>query len=434
MRTVKINEGLSLKILFFLALVHVFFSLGLERSFREFSYILFIFTIVYTVKFHKHLFKTTPFLFLVGAILIAITAWLFSTWQVPAIGSSSPRIGDITDKFAFLPLAVLLMGDTRKTFIFWATATIGALLTPWLAGNGFSEIKAAYNGLRTGFGQHSITMGIVYATIAMACLVFYKRFFFNSKQPWGYILWSLVLACASFGIFASQTRAVYLGIMVVYALSCMAILYIAVTSWKKHQPIIIFFISTSVISISIVLLLLNQGVFDHIISRTEREESVFWLLLSGNFDAIPNNSSGLRIHFWIEAYHWIMERPLIGWGVGANEEMHRLAGNYFGHRPFITVHNDLLDILLAYGILGAIFFISLVIWLTKNIYSLWKRSLIQTDLLVFFIVFLLFFLFNGIFMSILQFRETVFLWNVVLAGYLGFILKYKYNERNIEDR
>src|SRR5690554_7221670 len=43
----------------------------------------------------------------------------------------------------------------------------------------------------------------------------------------------------------------------------------------------------------------------------------------------------LRIHFWIEAYHWILERPWTGWGAEANKDMHLLAGNYFGNRPFI---------------------------------------------------------------------------------------------------
>src|SRR5690554_7630170 len=80
----------------------------------------------------------------------------------------------------------------------------------------------------------------------------------------------------------------------------------------------------------------------------------------------------LRIHFWIEAYHWILERPWTGWGAEANKDMHLLAGNYFGNRPFITVHNDLLDILLAYGLLGAIFYTSLITWLTKETYLIWK--------------------------------------------------------------
>lgn len=422
----KVNEKKALSVLFILSLVYVFFSLGLERNFREFSYILYFLTIVFTAKFHSHLFKTTPFYFLVCAILIAITTWILTSWQIPNIGSSSPRLGDIVDKFAFLPLAVLLMGNTQKTFLFWLVAATGAVLTPWFAGNGFTEIKAAYNGLRTGFGGHIITMGIVYSTIAIACLVFYKRFFYHTKKPWGYILWFLLLSCTCFGIYASQTRSVYLGIFTIYALSSITILYLALNSWRTYRPTTLFFILTSTIFITIAYVLQSQGFFDSLIAKVEHEESVFWLLLSGNLEAIPNNSSGLRIHFWIEAYQWILERPWTGWGAEANKDMHLSAGNYFGNRPFITVHNDLLDILLAYGLLGAIFYISLITWLTKETYLIWKKELIGTDLFVFFLLFLLFFLLNGTFMSLLFFRETVFLWNVVLAGFLGFILKHKY--------
>jgi len=424
--TSRIPEKLALKILFLLSLIYVFFSLGLERSFREFSYLLFILIIAYTIKYQRQLFKTPPFYFLIAATLIAVITWLLTFWQVPNIGSSSPRLGDILDKFSFLPLAVLLMGNTKRTFVFWIVAAIGALLTPWFSGNGLTEIKAAYNGLRTGFGGHIITMGIVYSTIAIACLVFYKRFFYHTKKPWGYILWFLLLACTCFGIYASQTRSIYLGIFTLYALSSITILYLALNSWRTYRSTTLFFILTSAIFITIAYVLQSQGFFDPLIAKIEHEESVFWLLLSGNLDAIPKNSSGLRIHFWIEAYHWILERPWTGWGAEANKDMHLLAGNYFGNRPFITVHNDLLDILLAYGLLGAIFYTSLITWLTKETYLIWKKGLIGTDLFVFFLLFLLFFLLNGIFMSLLFFRETVFLWNVVLAGFLGFILKHKY--------
>src|SRR5690554_7495197 len=137
--TSRIPEKLALKILFLLSLIYVFFSLGLERSFREFSYLLFILIIAYTIKYQRQLFKTPPFYFLIAATLIAVITWLLTFWQVPHIGSSSPRLGDILDKFSFLPLAVLLMGNTKRTFVFWIVAAIGALLTPWFSGNGLTR-------------------------------------------------------------------------------------------------------------------------------------------------------------------------------------------------------------------------------------------------------------------------------------------------------
>lgn len=427
---IQLDRQFILNGLFLLSLLYAFLNLHFVRVIREPFHLFFICIIVYTFIYHRNLFKTPPFFFVVVALVIATITWILSTIQTPDIGSNSPRLGNMTEKIAFIPLAVLLATSTKRIFIFWTVAASAALLSPWIAGDGWAEIQAAYHGLRTGFGGHIITMGIIYATIAMALLIFARRVcaqpshFEKLKQS---LLLLVLLIGASFGIVASQTRSIYLGLLFIYLLTSFFILLLSLKSWHQYKKITIIFFTVSILCMTVIFFLHQIGLFDSVIYRATTEKSVLTLLLSGSFDQIPESSAGLRLHFWIEAYQWIAERPWTGWGIGANRALHIQAGNFFEPGThFISVHNDLIETLLAYGVLGAAFFAVLIIWTLKSLYQAWKNKSLETDLFIFFVLFMVFFIINGFFMSLLNFNESLHLWNIVMAGAFGVILKDKY--------
>lgn len=375
--------------------------------------------IVYCIKYHKEYFFSSSFIFIIAAVLVSLLTWITTNLQIPETAPTSPRLGGILSKLAFIPIAFILAKNNKRIQYFILAAIIGTLASNWLVEDGFNEILLALDGKRTGLGGHIITMGIIYSTLLFACLIYFKRFRSNKLHI---CLWVLLIIYSCFGIIASQTRAIYLGLALIYSLFFFLIIYLSVVSWKKNKNLVFYFLFISIVSTLVVFIFYNFNFFDSILNKASREQSVFWFFISGNFDQIPKNSAGFRIHFWIDAYQWIIERPWTGWGEGANKHLHEQAGNFFGNRIFHSIHNDILEILLSHGIFGLMLYVSLTIWLYLRVYRNWKNKIIQNDTFIFFNAFLIFFIFNGIFMSLFYFKETISLWNIVLACYLAVTL------------
>jgi O-antigen ligase len=138
---------------------------------------------------------------------------------------------------------------------------------------------------------------------------------------------------------------------------------------------------------------------------------------------VPRNSAGLRIHFWTDVLEWAAERPVFGWGYGAGQQMHQQADNWFGDRYFITVHNDFLEILITYGLVGVAFVLTFFAWMGRQIYHAWKAGVLASDFLSFFVLFFFFYLVNSVFLTTFLFRDTVYLFNIIMAGAAGFVFK-----------
>lgn len=419
--------------LFLLVLIYTFTYLAFDKVGKTALLISTLAILIYNAKYNKKFFSTLPFYLMISALVVSITTWIAITIssQIVVTPSNSVRAEHILDKFAFIPLALILAESHKRVLVFIFVAIISALLNPWLAGNGLEEITLSLNGLRTGFGGHIITMGTIYAVILIAAFIFMNRLPKNSFKisAIALFLWGFIVIAAGIGVYASQTRAIYFSLIFLYFLYFSSLIYFSATSWNKTKPILFNFFTLSAVLFSCVGLLFYNGYFEWILSKSDNEQSVFWLLLEGKLEEIPKNSSGLRIHFWIEAFRWIVERPIFGWGVGANRQMHEQAGFFFENRPFISLHNDFIEILFTYGLLGLLLFITLITWLYRAVYQGWKAGHFPTDSLIFFIFFLISFILNGLFMSILFFRETVFLWNVVLASFTGIVFKYQFFDK-----
>lgn len=380
---------------------------------------------IYTyVRYHRDQLTRLPHWLFWLAALLPVMTWLLVRWQVPEDAMGSPRSEDFANKFIFLLPAIALAADIRRIWIFWGVAALSALLLPWILGGGWSEVIAAWGGKRTGFGRHIITMGMVYATLLIAALVFLHRFVIKpGNQMWRWILWSVSVAGAITGVVGSASRSIYLGLIL---LSTIVVIVGLITAIKKPvlRPYLIKIGSlAAVITILSQLIIYQSGIYDNILSRIDKATASIEAFINTGIESVPFSSSGLRIHFWHDTVGLISERPISGWGLGANERMHEKANNRFGKRYFITVHNDILEFLLAFGILGLSVMIALVAWLCRQAYLAWRASALPGDVLIFFGLFIVFYLFNGLFLSTFFFRDSIFLWNIVAAGITGFIIK-----------
>jgi len=380
---------------------------------------------IYTyVRYHRDQLARLPHWLFWLAALLPVMTWLLVRWQVPEEAMGSPRSEDFANKFIFLLPAIALAADTRRIWMFWGVAASSALLLPWMLGGGWSEVIAVWEGKRTGFGRHAITMGMIYATLLIAAFVFLHRFVIKpGNQVWRWVLWSAWTLGALTGIAGSASRSIYLGLILISSIVITMGLVAAIKKPALRPYLIKIGSLAAVITILSQLMIYQTGIYDRILDKIDKASASVDALINTGIESVPHSSSGLRIHFWHDAVGLIFERPITGWGLGANERMHEKANNRFGKRYFITVHNDILEFLLAFGILGLSVMIALIAWLCRQAYLAWRASVLPGDVFIFFGLFIVFYLFNGLFLSTFFFRDSIFLWNVVAAGITGFIIK-----------
>lgn len=406
--------------MYFLIVIYVFCVFN-YRDISELVVGLFLVAIcfLYLVRKLNEVLKF-PFFIFMAAFIVSLITWFLTINQEPDVSSNSPRIELFLLKFAFVPFSFAL-NNNKKILLLWVLTAIFAFLTPWMIGDGWEGVVEALNGKRSGFGNHIITMGMVYSVILLGLLIFYKRFFLCKYRKTGVLFWIFGVVFSLFGIYASQTRAIYFAFFVLYGLFAIYILYLFVFYREKKFGFIKKFIIVSFLAVLLFFVLGGMGFFDGVKSRFDKECLTILQILFRDYDSVPKNSAGLRIHFWLETWEWIKLRPFFGWGEAANHALHQKAGNYFGDRYFITVHNDVLEVLLSYGIFGLLLFAVFLFWLTIKVNCAWSKSLIKIDFLLFYNIFMVFLIVNSFFMSILYFKESLLLWNIILASYLGMV-------------
>lgn len=365
--------------------------------------------------------KAFPVWIALAGLIIPILSWYFMRSDFPDYQyANNPYPDNLLDKFIFLLLALALAGSQRNIMVVWIVAACAALLLPWASGAGWQEWSNALQGRRTGFGINPIRAGMMYGTILIACLIFYKRLVYRPEfGATRLAIWLGLTSVSAFMTAATQTRSVFLAL----ALMAVGTLLIATVVLLRNREFRLGLKSwgtiAGVLILGVVLLLRSDG-FQDTLAKTESQIGAVQPFLQGNFDDIPDNSIGLRLQFWVDGAQWIAERPFLGWGYRASRLVHEEAGNMFGDRLFRSLHNTFLDLQLSYGLAGTLLMAAFIVWLVAQLHSGWKARRVPTDYYIFIIAFLVFYGINGMFTSAWFISDSIYLWNAVLIGAAAF--------------
>ena len=137
---------------------------------------------------------------------------------------------------------------------------------------------------------------------------------------------------------------------------------------------------------------------------------------------MPFVSSGIRIHSWVEALHWIAEKPVTGWGQKARSDVIQLSERFpetiknagFGH-----LHNGYLEILLGFGVVGLVFVCILWVVLLRRI-----KFAASNDLYAFALYSSILFLVMNLFESFFIYSSGEFALAIFMAaGYCQYLAR-----------
>ncbi|WP_377517071.1 O-antigen ligase family protein [Microbulbifer taiwanensis] len=353
------------------------------------------------------------------------------------MGRILPKMHRLGHWFAFAAIACWLGGSTRNTLMLWLLALVSLLLAPWVVGGGFAEWALGADGQRIDFGLHNAQhTAMLFGTALIGLLVLAPRLIRTAK---GFsspavavagLLWLAAVAICMLAVLYSQTRAVWLGLLVAALFLCgvglrAAFLKYGSNSWPR-------LLAATALCIAL-LGALGARFGDIVAERLGYESDTINLVLAGNIEAAPYTSTGIRVHSWMEALSWIQERPLLGWGgkgrslvIEHSESMPRHLKDTIGH-----LHNSYLDLQVNNGLLGSLLFLALLIWLLRAAVRTWRRGELPGDLLLFFLCFILYWLVTNCFESYLFFASGSYVFGLVCAGVATHILRAGFPARGI---
>lgn len=360
--------------------------------------------------------------FLLGSIILQLANWGWAYVSVPPEwAETAPKIDRLTRLFLFIPIAWALMGSTRNTLVIWASAALGVLLIPWTSGDGWSEIARGFSGGRISFNltnaQHTAA---VYGVVFIGLLAFMPRIT-GLGQPkkisYGRTgLWVLALMGSIFGIVVTQTRAIWLAVLIVLLIGSGVLVFWMLSRLPTKKFVLLV---ATLLGATVFLILVITSLFgDTLGSRVGRESEVLEQLLAGNFAHIPFTSIGVRVNTWIAALEFIQQRPVMGWG-GNGAQLaieHSLWLDDNIRLRFSHLHNSYLEVQVRYGLVGTFFFLGLMLWIAKSTHRTWRNGVLPTDMYIFAWAFFIFWMIINFFEAFMFYKTGVYVFGLVTGG------------------
>ncbi|WGL15991.1 O-antigen ligase family protein [Microbulbifer bruguierae] len=328
----------------------------------------------------------------VAAIGVSLISWIGSWVMHPQWAESSFKVHRLTNWFAMIPLAVLLGGQVRNVYLLWGLALLGLLISPWVSGGGWREWQQGFAGVRVDFGLHNAQhTAMLFGTATLGLLAFAPAILRRRRWAWPLRLgWLLALATSVCAVILTQTRGVWVGMLPALLISACAATVALHRHFRSHRR---YVIAASAATCGAAALVGYLSLGDVVSHRLAYEQNTIALAQQGELAQLPYTSTGIRLHTWAEAMHWIGKHPLVGWGGNGRSLIFDHSSNlpddikqHFGH-----LHNSYLDLMVNFGLLGLLLLAALVYWLMNRCLRYYRAGLLSGNNLVFCLSFTVFF-------------------------------------------
>lgn len=371
--------------------------------------------------------SSAPFWLLLGAIAVQLISWVAGYFHHPDWMTDTPQLDRLAKWFLFIGVAWWLGGSTRLTFWVWSLGVAGFLAALWLADGGLATWMRGLAGGRVDFGirnaQHT---AMFFGAALLGLICFAHRCLAGGKLEWlRRASWLLAIAMCLIGIGITQTRAVWLAMLLTLLIVAAALaLYLFA---GRSKALFKKTVGIGVAAMFLAVVAAGWAFKGPVEKRLEHENAIIVQAMEGDWKEIPYSSIGNRLLSWRASFDWIAERPLVGWGeegrglvIDHTEWLPPQTQNNYGH-----LHNTLLELLVSYGVLGLLVMAALVAWVGLGTWKAWRGGFIQSDMALLGVAY---FVFYGI---VNQFESYSFFWTgtylqaLVLGGLVTHIWRWQ---------
>ncbi len=292
----------------------------------------------------------SPVAAVTGVWVVAVLLSYAGAGPVAATAAHAEAATKLIWLSAFLLVAWWVRGDPRRVWTVLGLALAGfllrrALYLPRL------ELGWLAAGMRTGLGLPEIATA-TYSLIGLAGLLLASPRFWHwtGTLARGAAPVALRAGWACAGLFlvllvlVSQSRAVW--ILALVALPLLAG-WLVLGAGPRQQA------SPRALTLLTVVLLagLLLAYWDSIGARFAEDTGAFRAVVSGDWQAVPYTSGGLRVHLWRLGAEWWLQAPWLGQGPAALPALIGTTG-VPELLPLDDVHNVALDLLVRLGLVG----------------------------------------------------------------------------------
>lgn len=412
-------------ILPFLACVYAFFSITIPDV-ASIALIFLVVLLIFDKRYVLVAIKKDHFLKLIlAAVIFPILTWGWASindfpWQA----DYPRRVESLLKLFSFLIISYVLLGKLILILCFLISFFLGLLVSPFITGDGFTEIGLLLSGRRIDFGiKNAQHIGILSAALIILCVVFIPRlisYHGKNRRLFAIILFSITVLC-SLMLYGSQTRAAWVGLI-----SCLIVA--SITQFLRMPDLKI---KVGIVLAAIMILALTITIDNPFVKRFKSEASTFASLTSGDISTVPLSSVGIRIHLWVSSYNSFQESMVVG--KGEHEARVVVEGtpylSDYWKNTFSHLHNSYIEILVKYGLVGLVWYITLLAVLFLTIRKQYKRGLMDISIYQSFKFFMIFWIVINLFESYVFFYTGTTLFGVIAAA----AYTYRQREGGIKD-
>ncbi|MDH3760010.1 MAG: O-antigen ligase family protein [Gammaproteobacteria bacterium] len=403
----------------FSALLYVYTKIGFKDELRDLPQNLMVLTFLISAWGQRQklksdlIFKLLFLAMLIPWLLFGINALIdYET----AIKYRSTN--DLLKLFLFLPLAWWVGGSREGAIRMLTLAFLGLMTAIALDPNLMQSLSRLWAGQRVDFGIYNAQHGgLFFGLVILFCVCSLSQRI-RDKLALNRVAAVLVFVglVSLSGLLGTQTRAAILGLFVAAFVALLLRI-------RKGDLFHRYHLSTAkAVLVSVLVIGLLSWPATTLYKRLAGEKTTIHAVLTGNLDEVPFVSSGIRIHSWIEALHWIAEKPITGWGQKARSDVILLSERFpeeiknagFGH-----LHNGYLEILLGFGVVGLAFVCILLVVLLRRI-----KLAASDDLYAFAFYSSILFLVMNVFESFFIYSSGEFAMALFMAaGYCQYLAK-----------
>ena len=321
--------------------------------------------------------------------------------------------------YLFIPIAWWLGGNNRTIALFLGTALLGFFFACLQDPNFNQTLAQIFQGGRVDFGilnaQH---VALFFSLGLIGCLSYFSDAI-KSKiilQRIGITAFLTIAgALCAIGIFGTQTRAAFLGLLTAFVVYLIISMYRNVRKKKGKQNVKA---KMSTLAAIIIVGSMSYSFKDNLTKRVFSENNTISAITAGDWENIPYTSIGIRVNTWLQALKWIAEKPLIGYGGKVRTNIIQQSTKHpdFVKKQYGHFHNSFIEIMLGSGLLG------LFLFFTPVIYSLKKAAELSQPTHYFALFGLLIFLVMNMFESYLFFWMGPFILTLVITPLFSSVL------------
>ena len=350
------------------------------------------------------------------SILIPVLTWLWSLFSVSEFQADYPKKFEYFPKlFIFILIAYFLRHSTIFILLFGGAFIAGLIVSPLVSGYGYERVvDHIINGQRVTLGTIniiSVSASFAIALIFSLAVLLPRVYALKRYKVLAISLLAILVSILTVIIITTETRGVFVGLAACIVVAAIHLIW-------RTKSIIYSVIPLLVIVISAGLYLSTN---DKLVSRFEKSIAAVDVLLTSGLSAVPETSSGLRIHMWAAGLSAFIDSPVLGHGGHAAKEIVRSASHISErNKGFQHLHNSYVDLLARFGVVGLLWYLTLLYFVKRSAARAYRSGIMSRDLYYFINYFLLFWLVINAFESFIVLTRGTMMFTIAVAMIYAF--------------